>query len=87
MSQILDVISVKPQSDYTLELEFGNGETRIFDMSPYMDRKPFSNLKEGELFLQADVEYGTVVWPGEIDVSIELLYSKSVPAHQQSSRP
>ncbi len=78
MDSLLDVVSVKAQPDYRLLLEFENGEWRLFDMSPYMDKKPFNRLKHASMFQAAHVDYGTVVWSGNIDISPETLYDRSV---------
>jgi hypothetical protein len=45
MDQLLDVTAVRVKPDYRLELQFENGERRLFDMSPYMNKKPFIHLK------------------------------------------
>lgn len=79
MELLLDVTYVKAISDYKLHLEFENGEKRIFDMSPYLERKPFDRLKNPSLFMTAKADYGTVVWPGNIDIAPETLYDKSEP--------
>ena len=34
-------INVIPQDDYTLLLEFDNGEKKIFDVKPYLEHKAF----------------------------------------------
>ena len=78
METLLDVISVKTRDDYTLELVFENGENRIFDMKPFFDKKPFSKLLNSHLFFKASVQYGTVVWPGNIDIAPETLWARSV---------
>ena len=80
MDALLDVVTVKADKDYRLHLEFENGEKRIFDMSPYLEKKPFTQLKGLPLFTMASVDYGTVVWPGNIDIAPETLYDRSVPA-------
>lgn len=77
---LLDVTKVKALPNYVLLLEFENGENRYFDMAPYMDRKPFIHLKNPSLFRQAFVDYGTVVWPGNVDIAPETLYDLSVAA-------
>jgi len=77
---LLDVVKVEAKLDYTLLLEFENGEKRVFDMAPYMDKKPFAQLKGSPLFGKASVDYGTVVWPGNIDIAPETLYHRSRPA-------
>lgn len=80
MNALLDVVRVEPQPDYKLFLEFENGEKRVFDMAPLMDKKPFVQLKGSPLFIRARVDYGTVVWPGDIDIAPETLYDRSTPA-------
>ena len=79
MEALLDVVKVEAKSDYRLILEFENGEKRVFDMRPYMDKKPFADLKGSRLFTMASVDYGTVVWPGNIDIAPETLYDLSNP--------
>ncbi|MBI5919718.1 MAG: DUF2442 domain-containing protein [Nitrosomonadales bacterium] len=74
MQALLDVVKVEIGAGYVLLLEFENGEQRQFDMTPYLDKKPFSRIKEAPLFAQAHVDYGTVVWPGNIDIAPETLY-------------
>jgi hypothetical protein len=49
-------------------------------MAPYMDKKPFIQLKWSPLFGKAAVACGTVVWPGNIDIAPETLYDRSRPA-------
>ena len=80
MKPLLDVISVITHDDYTLELVFENGEKRLFDMKPFFDKKPFSKLCNSPLFFKASVQYGTVVWPGNIDIAPETLWCKSISA-------
>lgn len=76
---LLDVLYVVPQKDYILVLEFENGERRRFDMAPYIDQKPWDTLKTKNTFLSASVEFGTVVWPNNIDIDPETLYERSTP--------
>jgi Protein of unknown function (DUF2442) len=76
---LLDVLSVTATKDYRLHLEFENGEKRIFDMTPLLDKRPFVKLKTSALFFAARVDYGTVCWPGNIDIAPETLYDRSIP--------
>jgi hypothetical protein len=77
MEVLLDVVNVEAKANYVLHLEFENGERRIFDMSTYMDKKPFVELKGSPRFAMASVQFGTVVWPGGIDIAPETLYDRS----------
>lgn len=76
---LVDVVKVKPQPDYQLELVFANGERRCFDMRPLLTQKPWDRIASAGIFERVRVDYGTVVWPGEIDIAPETLYDDSVP--------
>ena len=80
METLFDVIGVEPQKDHTLRLEFENHEIRLFDMTPYLDKKPYTKLKHAPLFMKAMVADGTVVWPGNIDIAPETLWDDSKQA-------
>ncbi|MFZ4524316.1 MAG: DUF2442 domain-containing protein [Chlorobium sp.] len=49
-------------------------------MKPLFDKKPFIKLCNSPLFFKASVHYGTVVWPGNVDIAPETLWYRSVPA-------
>jgi len=74
------VKSVQPQDDYCLLLTFENGEKRIFDVKPYLDKGVFTRLKNVAEFKTARVVSGSVEWRGEIDLSYDTLYLASSPA-------
>ena len=76
---MIEVCEVRASSDYKLILYFNNGEKRSFDMTPYLQYTVFRRLENKAFFSLAHVDYGTVVWPGEIDIAPETLYNKSVP--------
>jgi hypothetical protein len=75
---LLDVVQVIPRENYLLDLVFSNGERRRFDMRALMNMKPWNRISSPGMFAHARVDYGTVVWPGEIDVAPETLYDDSV---------
>ena len=78
------ITAVQPLENYELLLTFANGEQRIFDTKPYLDKGVFKRLRERSTFLGARVVAGSVEWPGEIDLSYDTLYleSRSVPTMQ-----
>ena len=71
------VSTVETGSDYQLLLTFRNGEHRVFDATALMSLPAYKRVKD--VFSSARVEFGTVVWPGDVDISPETLYLKSVP--------
>jgi hypothetical protein len=71
------VKSVEPRRDHILRLTFDNGDVRLFDVRPYLDKGVFRALQREELFDQAEVVAGSVEWPGEIDLSHDTLFLRS----------
>ena len=71
-----DVLSVKAMDDYFLNISFSDGYTTCFDFKPFLTWKCYSKLSDPAVFKLASVDYGTVVWPGHIDVDPEILYDK-----------
>lgn len=72
------VTRVTAKPDHRLLLVFANGETRLFDMTPWLDKGVFRTLRDSPAFAQAHVVDGSVEWPGEIDLSYDTLYLRSV---------
>ena len=73
------VLHVYPLDDYRLELVFENGEHRIFDVKPYIQRGVFARLQNRATFQAVHVVAGSVEWSGELDLSYDTLYVESQP--------
>jgi len=71
------VKEVTPQSDYTLMIQFKNGEIKRYDCKPLLNFGIFRELKDLNYFFMAKVEHGTVVWPHEQDICPDTLYLAS----------
>jgi hypothetical protein len=65
-------------------LEFSNGEKRVFDVKPYLNKGIFIKLQNDEEFNSAHVENGTVVWNGWQDFCPDTLYSESIGKTSES---
>jgi hypothetical protein len=72
------VTDVTPLNDYLLQLRFKNGEVKIFDMKPFLERGIFQELKDEKVFRTARVNFDTVEWINEADIDPETLYQESV---------
>jgi len=78
MNKMKSIIAVNPKEGFKLELKFNTGEMRLFDATPYLEKGVFKKLKDKTLFNQAYVAFDTVCWPGNLDISPDTLYDKSV---------
>ena len=79
MSGLIKVTAVRALDDYQLELSFNNGETRLFDARPYLDKGIFTELKDVAYFRSVRLAFGSVAWPHEQDFGPESLYAESRP--------
>ena len=70
---MIRVTSVEVRPNFHLLLTFSNNQKREFDMNPYLHLPVYQPLQNIGFFGMAHVEYGTVVWPGEIDIAPETL--------------
>jgi hypothetical protein len=71
------VKKVKSVEDYKLLLTFSNGEKRLFNMKPYLNKGIFKQLKDVALFNTVRVSFDTVEWDNEADFDPEVLYTQS----------
>jgi hypothetical protein len=72
------VASVFPGHGFTLLLAFDNGERRVFDMKPYLDRGVFRELKDPGYFGQVRVAFDSIAWPHGQDLDPDHLYMEGV---------
>ena len=74
-----DATFVKPLSDYRIYVEIANGKRGIFDLSPYLDRGIFCELRDLQYFNQVGIVAGAVTWPHEQDIAPETLLDELSP--------
>ena len=71
------VVTVKPENDYKLAITFDNGEKRLFDVTPFLDKGVFAELKNINYFKKVKVAFGAIEWPHEQDFSKDTPYMLS----------
>jgi len=69
-----DVKLAEALPDYKLKMQFVNDELKEFDVSPFLDKGIFSELKDIGYFNKVRVTLGAVEWPNEQDFSKDTLY-------------
>jgi hypothetical protein len=72
------VQDVKPNPDYTLTLTFVNGEVKVFDVKPYLDKGIFKELRDKSLFNSVKPFLGSIQWRNGQDFCPDTLYLDSV---------
>ncbi len=75
---MINAVSVKPLDNYLLSVTFDDGQTKICDIKPVLDKPVFSPLKNVDLFSRAYISFGAVAWRDEngeeIDICPDKLY-------------
>jgi Protein of unknown function (DUF2442) len=70
------VSKVVPGENYTLIIDFDNGESGILDMKPFLNFGVFQRLKDCNMFMQVRVAFDTVEWDSGVDLDPEFVYTK-----------
>ena len=87
------IIAVSPNDDYTLTLDFDNGERRLYDCKPLLEPNTvFAHLLEPKTFQRVYLDHehcvawdidpaidSEVVWNNKIDLCPDSCYIDSVP--------
>ncbi len=79
----ISVKSVRPLSEYQLLLTFENGEKKIFDMKPYLDKGIYKELKDENKFKTVRISFDSIEWCNNADIDPEFLYEKSKKITEQ----
>lgn len=80
------VKKVKPNADYTLTLTFQNGEVKIFDVKPYLDKGIFKELQDKSLFNSVKPFLGSIQWQHGQDFCPDTLYIEGKGYQNQTTR-
>lgn len=75
------LISVTPEDNYRLRLEYENSEKKLFDVSPYITGNWYSELKDVNYFRSVKVISGGngIEWAHGQDIAPHELYELSRP--------
>lgn len=72
---MLKISKITPLSEFTLKVVFENGEAKICDISQFMDKGAFQELKDESLFRRLKNTGFSVEWSNGIDLSSDTLYA------------
>ena len=82
----LQIAKVEVLPEYKLCVRFGNGESRLFDVGPYLSKGVFKELKNESYLKKVRIISGGVEWPHEQDLSADTLYCRGIALRQPSRR-
>lgn len=77
------IVRVEPRENSALRVVFANGEERLFDVSPYLDKGVFCELADANYFRQVSAAARFIYWPHDQDLSADTLYLRGVPVGTQ----
>ncbi|MDR0626067.1 MAG: DUF2442 domain-containing protein [Bifidobacteriaceae bacterium] len=83
------VVDVRPAGGGRLLLEFDNGESRAFDVTPYIRGNWYGKLADPDYFNTAHVVDGgrTIAWAHGQDIAPHELYELSVAVKLHQTSP
>lgn len=67
------IIAVEPRDNYILFVTLSNGNSGEFDVSPYVEKGIFQELKDRKYFSQVRPICGGIAWPHEQDFSVDAI--------------
>jgi hypothetical protein len=64
---MVKIIAAVSRNNYALEVKLDNGKSGIFDVTPFLDKGIFQELKDKRYFEQVQVRGRSIFWPHEQD--------------------
>ena len=82
--KILKVTAAEYVDGYCLMLSFNNGESRVVDFAPLMQKGICRKLQDVDYFKSFSLDHFTVDWHNEIGFAPEFLYERGMVPYQSS---
>lgn len=87
---MLEVTAVEPLEGRTVRLTLSNGDVVVRDLGELLDGiGVFARISvDDDAFREVYADYGTIAWPGEVDIAPEtLIWDGPYPADESTRRP
>ncbi len=75
-----DVKTVKALPNHRLYIETVGGQKGEFDMTPYLERGVFRELKDVHYFNRVSIVLGAITWPHGQDIAPDTVLAEMSPA-------
>jgi hypothetical protein len=89
MARMLEIRDVEPLDGRTVRLTLSDGEVVVRDLSDLLRGPMFDRLAtDDQAFRCVSVDYGTLVWPGDVDIAPETpIWDGPAPPDETIRRP
>lgn len=77
-------VDVFPEDNYVLRIVFDNGETKRFDVKPYIQGEWYGKLADIQYFRAVRTDGFTVVWPEGQDLCPDEIYDLGISVKHPS---
>ena len=86
---MLEIRAVEVLDGRTVRLALTDGETVVRDLGDLLHGPLLEPIGQSDaLFRRVTVDYGTLVWPGAVDIAPEtLIWDGPAPADETTTRP
>lgn len=75
MIKPLEITKAEYLEGYRLLVWFNDGAIKVIDMAGYLYKLHLAPLKEKGRIRRFQLDLGTIIWEGEIDIAPEFLYN------------
>ena len=87
---MLEITAVEPLEGRSVRLTLSNGDVVVRDLGALLDGQGvFERVSfDDAAFREVYVDYGTIVWPGNVDIAPEtLIWDGPYPADESRKKP
>lgn len=70
----IEVVKAEYLDGYRVKLLFNDGETKIVDLSRFLNGSVFAPLKDIDFFKNFSIKFNTIEWENGADFAPEYLY-------------
>lgn len=78
LEYLCDVTAVTPLDGYKLKVTCSDGASGVFDVSKYLDKGAFRELRDPAVFRDVRLVAGAPTWPNGMDIAPERVRSDMV---------
>jgi hypothetical protein len=75
MTKPLEITKAEYLEGYRLLVWFNDGAIKVVDLTGYLHQPHLAPLRESDRIQRFQLDLGTIIWPGEIDIAPEFLYN------------